>query len=253
MPSLVEVQRAFAQALCDRKHAPAALAGEVETGRFDIYRNAFAHNYRNALAAVYSAVCSLVGEQFFAQLSDRFVHAMPSTSGDLHAFGERLAEFIEGEPALASLPYLSDVARLEWALHTAFHAADDAALGVDALATVAPEALATSTLRMRASARLLATAYPVVRIWEINQTDAAADATVDLDAGGECALVIRRDGITRTERLDAAEHAMLCALDAGLQLGAALESILARHPTFDPDAFLARHVPGGTFSAIDPA
>lgn len=253
MFSLIEVQRAFAQALRDRTRVPLALANDRDAERFAIYRGAFAHNIRNALAAVYPAVCNLVGEQFFAQLSDRFVRAAPSTSGDLHAFGERLAEFVAGEPALASLPYLADVARLEWALHTAFHALDDAPLGIDAFARIAPDALAACTLRLRASARLLASRYPIARIWEINQSDAPADAMVDLDAGGECALVIRRNGITVVEPLDAADYAMLSALHAGTALGVALESVHARFAYFDLGAFLSRHVPRGTFSAIDPA
>lgn len=253
MPSLAEVQRAFAQALRDRKHAPLTLAHAQDDERFDVYRNAFAHNYRNALGAVYPAVRSLVGEQFFTQLTDRFVRAVPSTSGDLHEFGERLADFIASEPALSGLPYLAHVARLEWALHTAFHAADDAPLGIGAFAQVAPDALSACTLRLRASARLLASEYPIVRIWEINQSDAQAEASVDLDAGGERALVIRRGSSTDVERLDPADYAMLNALQEHTSLGVAFESVHARFSYFDVGAFLSRHVPAGTFSAIDPA
>lgn len=253
MPSLAEVQRDFAHALRDRTRRPVALADERVDDRFAIYRSAFAHNYRNALAAVYPAVCSLVGEPFFAQLSDRFVRAMPSTSGDLHDFGARLADFVATEPALEGLPYLADVARLEWALHAAFHAADDAPLSFEAFATIAPDALGRCTLRLRASAQLLASKYPIVRIWEINQSDAPADASVDLDIGGECALVIRREGVTVVERVDAADHAMLIALHTGTALGAALESVHARFSYFDLGAFLSRHIPGGTFGAFDPA
>lgn len=252
MPSLAEVQRAFAKALREHEQQPFAFISAVDAGRLDIYRNAFAHNYRNALGALYPTVCSLVGEQFFAQLSDRFVRAMPSTSGDLHDYGERLADFIAAEPVLQGLPYLPDVARLEWALHTAFHAADDAPLAIDDFAQFSPAALATCTLSLRASARLLASAYPIMRIWEINQPDAPAAATVDLDGGGECALVIRRDGLTLAQRLDFADYAMLTALQAGASLGAALESVHRRFAHFDLGAFLSRNVPGGTFSAIDP-
>ena len=48
-------------------------------------------------------------------------------------------------------------------------------------------------LRLDPSCRLVASAFPILRIWQVNQPDYEGDDRVDLDAGGD-ALLVRRDG-----------------------------------------------------------
>ena len=61
---------------------------------------------------------------FFNAAVDAYVRACPSTSGDLNVYGDAFGEFLAGYPPAADLPYLPDVARLEWAVDEAGRAAD---------------------------------------------------------------------------------------------------------------------------------
>ena len=195
MPSLPELQRAFADGvLAD----DAAIVQHLRAGRFpaerhlQVYRNNVFESLTGAFKAVYPAVERLVGTGFFAYAVDGYIRRHPPASGNLHDFGEDFAGFLAGfEPARA-LAYLPDVARLEWAWHRAFHAADGGPLALAALAAVAPEHYGELRFRLHPSAQLLASDYPILRIWQVNQPDHAGDATVDLAEGGGRLLGVRR-------------------------------------------------------------
>ena len=189
MLSLRDLQGAFAAALA----APASAGpGAADfDARLAIYRANGRANYRNALAATYPVVRRLTGTPFFAATVDAFVAAHPSCSGDLNVYGGRLAGFLERYGPAANLPYLPDVARLEWALDEANRAADaprapDAVLA--ALSIVAPERLPHVRLALDASCRLVSSAFPIQRIWRANQSDRNGDERIVLDAGGVALL-----------------------------------------------------------------
>ena len=71
-----------------------------------------------------------------------------------------------------TLPYLPDVARLEWLRHAAYHAADAEPMQAGALGGAPPEQAGNILLRLHPSAGRLSSDYPVVSIWETNTADA---------------------------------------------------------------------------------
>ena len=101
----------------------------------------------------------------------------------LGEFGDSFSEFLAGFPACAQLPYLPDVARLEWALHAAQHAEDAVPLDLRQLAEIPPETVPRLVFTLDPSLTLLASPWPIDRIWDANQPGAAPDTLVDLAAG----------------------------------------------------------------------
>jgi uncharacterized membrane protein YphA (DoxX/SURF4 family) len=82
--------------------------------RFAIYRNNVMVTLIDALADCYPVVNALVGEEFFRTMAREFAgHHFPS-SPIMAEYGNGFAEFIETFAPAATLPYLSDMARLEW-------------------------------------------------------------------------------------------------------------------------------------------
>ncbi len=121
-----------------------------------------------------------------------------------------------------------------------------------ALATVAPERLPEVRLALDPSCRIVASPYPVLRIWRANQPDRAGDERIDLDEGGGAVLVRRdRDGVA-LEPLAAGERAWLAALGAGARLAEAIDAALAAEPAFDLGAALRAHIATGTVAAVAP-
>ena len=235
MLSLRERQRGFAAALLGTAAVP---------GGLQVYRNNVFTSLSEALAAVYPVVKRLVGEPFFNQLARRFIRHHPSRSGNLHDFGAGLPAFIATLAETRAVPYLPDVAALEWAYDRVFHAADAEPLDVRRLAERGP--LEALTFRLHPAVRLLASRYPVLAIWQANQQDQVA--TVDLAAGGEWLLVQRRSLERRIERLTPGEFALLRALTEGATLAEACASAGAAETDIDLAAAMGRFVTQSIFA-----
>ncbi len=172
--------------------APPGLREARDTARFEVYRASFDANLGQALRDTYPVVNRLVGEGFFGQVARAYLRAHPSRSGDLHEYGAEFASFLAVQDWGVDLPYLPDVARLEWLTHQAFHAADAEPLGLAALAGLPFESY--SGLGLLPSVRLMHSEFPVHRIWQVNQQSWAGDAAVRLDAGG-VRLAVSREGL----------------------------------------------------------
>jgi hypothetical protein len=206
MTALAQLQRAFLEAV---------LAGGAP-GRHGIYRENLLGNLHSALSAAYPVVRRLVGDAFFRELADRFALAHPSRSGDLHLYGSQLPQFLAHYAPARDLAYLPDAASLEWAIATAYHAADSQGIDFDALAAIPERDRANLCLVLQPAARLVASAYPVLAIWEAN--DPARDGTPDRHEGEDLVLVHREGFVVRARRLERAEWNFLDAVHAGRTL-----------------------------------
>lgn len=248
MPALPDLQRAFADAV----YADAdAIVPHVRDGRFpaarllQVYRHNVFESLTGALKAVYPVVERLVGAGFFAYAADGYIRAHPPASGNLHDFGGRFADYLAGFAPAQDLPYLPDMARLEWAWHRAFHAAEHAPLAFERLAAVAPAEYAALRFALHPSAQLLASDYPLLRIWQVNQPDYAGEPSVDLAEGGVRLLVARPGPDVEIERLSAGDDALLRAFAAGQDFDTAGRAALAAQPDYDLPAALRRYVARG--------
>ena len=197
-----------------------------------VYRENALAARRDALAAAHPVVRRLVGDAFFAEAAARFARAHPSTSGDLHAYGSAFADFLAGYGPAGSLPWLPDVARLEWAVHECEHAADGRPLDHAALATLSAGDLPGLELRLHPAVRLVESEHPVLAIWEANQ--AGRDGTPDREAGPD-RVVVRRKGLAAVPVLaDAHAWTLLTAFARGLTLGRACAMLERPDEDFAP-------------------
>lgn len=253
MPALPELQRAFARAVYSDDPA---VTHHVRDGRFpaarllQVYRNNVFESLTGALKAVYPVVERLVGTGFFAYAADGYIRARPPASGNLHDFGERFVDYLADFAPAQHLPYLSDMARLEWAWHRAFHAADSGTLALERLAAVAPADYGALRFRLHPSAQLLASDYPVLRIWQVNQPNYEGDPAVDLAEGGVRLLVARPALDVEIESLSAGDDALLRAVAAGRAFEAAAAAALAAQPDYELTAALRRYVARGVITGF---
>jgi|CXWL01.1.fsa_nt_gi hypothetical protein len=176
---LDHVESALRHALVFGEALPHGLldeSGVVAEDRFDIHRNHFVKSLSAALEKTFPAVVSLVDRRFFAYCADEFVRSDPPHAPCLFEYGSAFPEFLAVFPPCRSLPYLPDVARLEWAIHAVFHAADPGAPG-------------QGERGLPDDVRLMRSPFPVHRIWQ-----AALDPNLpEVDvAGGEARLLIYR-------------------------------------------------------------
>ena len=91
-----------------------------------VYQNNGHALAERTLRVAYPVLAQLLGADSFAALSRALWHAHPPARGDLAQWGGDLAGFVSASDQLLEEPYLSDVARVEWALHTCAGCADRA-------------------------------------------------------------------------------------------------------------------------------
>lgn len=236
MLPLPELQRAFVAGVFE--DATDVLA-HLDDGRFgaarhlQVYRNNTFANLTDALAAIHPVVKKLVGEGFFAFAADRFIRRHPPRAGNLHDFGGGFADFLRAFEPARSLPYLPDVARLEWAWHESFHAADAKPLAAARLATLHETPHAKLRCALHPAVRLVESDYPILAIWQANQDGEAGKGTINLDDGGDRLLVHRPALDVLIEPLGAGEWALLSGIATGATLVAACETALAAEPGLD--------------------
>lgn len=232
MPSLLDVQRELRTAvLADAAMPPSFIKrGKVSAAaRLGVYRNNVIGNLTRALRLNYPAVKRLVGEDFFAAVAESFIVATPPRMADLNQYGDGFAYFLALLDAAASVPYLADVARLEWAVSRALHAPPAPPLKPEALSDVPQEHQVALRFHPHPTLSLLSLAYPARAIWQavLSEDDDrdARLATIALEDGGETLVVLCSDGTLDIEALSASAFELAQMLAAGRPLGEALERV----------------------------
>jgi len=244
MTPLRDLQRDMGAALLGRNDGRVARASVLDDGvgaeaRLRIYRHHVATTLTAALHASFPVVCRLVDERFFAYAADEYIRHEPPAGPCLVEYGETFPAFLERFPACAALPYLADVARLEWAMNRVMHAPDEVSLPASALRGIGPDAAGDLVFAFAASVSILSSAWPVDAIWRANQPGAPAEATVDLQTGGVALEVRRVDDDVVLRALTPGVHAFRRALASGSTLAIAAERALAVTEDFDLAGALA--------------
>lgn len=239
---LADAQQLFAGALLDAALTASAVV-QFKSGhgehRFALYRGNQTETWRKTLAAAYPVLLALVGEEFFGGLARAYGRALPSDNPDLNQFGAGFADFLRDFPHVAHLPYLPDMARLEWALHRAHYAPalSSAAVSAAQLAAIAPERVEAATFGWHPAAQLLLSPYAVAPLWLAHQPDSGVAFPDDMLVASH-ALVARPQWTPLLVPLSAASHAALALLARGESLGAALDAAQACDAQFDVAAGL---------------
>ncbi|MDH3580270.1 MAG: DNA-binding domain-containing protein [Hyphomicrobiales bacterium] len=254
MPPLSDNQRDFAQSVMDADHpVPAGVTSHLRAQplkRFNVYRNNVYSSLIDVLQACFPVVTRLVGEEFFRATARVYVDQHPPTSPVLMRYGHVFADFLQGFEPVDDVPYLPDVARLEWAWSEAYNAADRAPVTPEALQSVPPEKIETLLFELHPSARLVRSEYPIVTIWSSNSRDDEPEP-IDAGAGSEDALILRPGLDVEVRRLPAGGAVFIDALADGLSLGAAAQRAAGSAEEFDLQANLTGLFGSGAITSAE--
>lgn len=193
MRSLADIQAGFIGGLTNPS-APVPVAVGKKAGvpakrRFDVYRNNVVVGLIEALRATFPAVDRLVGTAFFGAAANVYLETEPPRSPLLFRYGGTFGNFLDAFPPAASVPYLGDVARLEWVRLEAYHAENRQPIVIEGLATVPEAEVGKATFELHPSLALIKSPWPVFSLWAASTDQGGAD-DVDMDRA-EQVLVIR--------------------------------------------------------------
>jgi hypothetical protein len=250
MQTLLDVQDEFADALLSAATpVPSGLKGASvrrADRRFAVYRNNVAVSLIDALGARFPVVKRLVGDEFFSAMAHEFVLREPPLSPLLIHYGETFPAFIEAFDAAEPLPYLADVARLEYARGRAYHSADVEPLPRAAFAALPAGGIGAARVTLHPSVGIIASRFPVLSIWEVNQ-DQAVRAVPHW--GDEAVVVARPFLEVETQLLLPGSDVFLLALQKGATIGEAAERAAATTSEFNASDGLAVLI--GAHLAVD--
>lgn len=240
MLPLNELQRQFMAALYDAA-APgptASIAGDGLTpdARLRVYRRSCNEMQAAALRASYPAVLALVGEEWFDQTARDYRRVHPSRSGNLQRYGAHLADYLESLPACRSLPYLPDVARLEWLRQQAILAGESRTITPGAFVEGLPNAGERPGIRLHPSVHFIGSRHPILTIWRYAMQPSQESLTLSGD--GENVMLWREGAQVAMTALDPASFVCAMTLAEGHTLRRACNAAMVLDADFDLAQFV---------------
>jgi hypothetical protein len=223
----------------------AALARE----RLAAYVNGYPARIFEALDESFPAVRHLAGDAAFGEVVQRYSSRVPRGIYSLSDVGAELPAFLASDPIGERLPFLADLAALEWRIALAFHAHERAPLDPSSLAGWGLEHWERATIELQSSVAVVRSIWPILDLWNLRETPISE---IDLELAGRAQTVlVSRDGFSVScDLLDCAQAVVLEALLDGATLGVALER-LATPSEEDADESTASA--GSTASAVSTA
>lgn len=159
------------------------MAADIDThaisaqGLMGIYQSSAIANITHSLSLTYPVIEKLVGEDFFRATCRQFIREVWPKSANMDDYGGEFPEFLSEFKHAKHLAYLADVARLEWAFHQSSLADNSTMTDWSTLAQV------TEILQLQfvlaPSHRLIKSAYPIDKIWQVNQDNALSNIEID--------------------------------------------------------------------------
>ena len=219
--------------------APRLVEGVLPPERLAIHARNVRASLTDALASVFPAVKRATGDGFFAYAAAQFIAAAPPRSPVVAAYGDAFPAFLAAFPACASLGWLGDLARLEWALHS-----------LSDLLPTPPcrPAQDADPSRLRAvwspTALIFRSPYPADLL-----LDGAAPGEIEMNDEIRLLIAVRTDAVTM-RRIGRDDDAFLAALHDGASLADAIERALAVNSGFDPSRPFAMAVAEGCFTGL---
>lgn len=200
MRSLREYQRELQGAIL-AENVP-ALQETFPVERLAIYRHAYRARLAGALRVNYPVLSQHLGETEFERVAGDYTRAQPSRHFSIRWHGTDLVRVLPTDP-------LKELARMEWALGTAFDAADAAPFDLQALASMPVDDWAMLHLALHPSMNLLSMEWAIEPLWESIR---AGDVTIASPEAHRHTLLVWR------KQLQA--HWRIATLDEGRALRA---------------------------------
>jgi len=160
--------------------------GTLES-RWHVYSSGYLTRITEALENDYPATRRVMGPGPFASLIHRYLGAHPPRSFDLRCAGEQLASFLKHDPLVGKLPFLPDLAHLEWLLAEAFLAKDPAPLLWSDLQAMDPETVSDLCLVLNPGTIVIRSPWPLIDIWGLKDK---TDGEVSLEIAGRPSVVL---------------------------------------------------------------
>ncbi|WP_262691478.1 HvfC/BufC N-terminal domain-containing protein [Kordiimonas aestuarii] len=209
MPDLATFQREMRKAMVAGGVPSTTLEGAVVSDtlpaerRIRVHQNNYRESLCRALMSLFPVARVFVGEQFIKGVFAKYIAREPPCEAVLSHYGAGLPDFLAEFAPVCQVPYLRDIIRLEWAIHS-----------LQLVEEFGNALSADGTPRLSPNVRLVDSDYPILNLWMAGTGQIPPEA-VSLKAGGQCALVTLSGGEVRLAALDSAQRQTALRIEAG--------------------------------------
>ena len=232
MPDLAAFQKSFAAAIV----ADDQPAYPFRSLAFSVYRNTSARGTVEALRASFPTIDALLGEDMFTDVALDYRRDEPPSGPVLSDYGAGFPAWLARQSWTCELPYVADVARLDWLWLESF-------LGADADA--APMATSPqSRVMLHPAARFTWLATPALTIWQAHRAPDGF-AQLEPDWVEEGALLTRPAQQVRVQQIDRACHYLLLLCASSARIDQCVSAIAEAHPQSNVPELLQQCVAAG--------
>ncbi len=231
--SLAEEQKIFTDSLKDSEKAtPEMIASHNNSlDRFNIYRNNVFVSLTEAIASSFPACFALVGESFFNALARAYIDKTMPQSPLIYLYGEHFPNFLENFPPAQKIPYLADLAKLEWEFLKSTNAKDAAPIIIDKLQTLAPDHMQTCCFTMHPTLFIGQSQWQISNLWIKIRHDPTR--SIEKMEQAQFYLIIRPHLQTQIHIISKAMHSFIDKLSKNINFAKAAEETIEAYPDFN--------------------
>lgn len=197
--------------------------------RFNVYRNNSAVAIAEALQASFPVVSQLVGDEFFSGMASIYMQTDLPKTPVMMLYGRNFPEFIAAFEPAQSIPYLADMATLEWYWTQAYNAADEHPVGLEKLAEIPQEEMSEIHLTLHPSFYPIKSEWPILSIWSAHNEENTSEILEQLELKPEQGFLVRPEFEVNVIATDLAFHNFIENLASGKTLGDAIEQLPPEH------------------------
>ncbi len=228
MVDLRSIQQSMARTLLG--HAPdTLLTSAIKTSalkpedRLRIHQNNYRESLSDALLGLFPLCTAFVGEVFLKQALRHFVMDCPPVEAALYGYGKGLAAFLQTYPAAETVPYLADLARLEWYTHELANV--DEVPAFDDVAAAQGALYAGLRLKLHNNARLLLSDYPIYDLWRV-ATEQCPPEDLSMENSSQAVLLVLHQGQVFYQVLDEDMACLVTAIERNEKLPTVATEVL---------------------------
>lgn len=230
MSDLQTFQKAFAAAIISDEQPEYPFRSLA----FTVYRNTSARGAVEALRATYSTVNQLLGDDSFTQVALAYRAECPPRGPVLSEYGADFSNYLARQPWTCELPYLADVARLDWLWLESFLAGD--------ADRITPNR--RPQIRLHPAVRFVRLATPALTIWQAHR-DPCEFEQLEPEWCEEIALFTRPGLEVRTQQIDRATHYLLLVAACSPSVDRCVTAVAETHPQSNVPELLQQCVAAG--------
>lgn len=206
--------------------------------RLPVYAGGYRARTRESLAESFEAIANVIGDKQFGELSKAYAQNFPSHDYNLSLMGRHLPEFLIKYSLTEKLPFLPDLAILEWCVALAFHAKLNPPVDPSMLNKVSINEWDKARFSFQPSVFVVRSSWPIGDIWE-TRAKPREEIDIDIASRPQNLLIFRDQFRVICKLVDVTQAEILQLLLDGQPLGSACSRIAAQeeHPIFVTEWF----------------